>query len=34
VARQNDLLIVDYNNLMLDIIDEVSEEILKALQEI
>jgi hypothetical protein len=34
VARQNDLLIVDYNNLMFDIIDEVSEEILKALQEI
>ena len=34
VARQNDLLVVDYNNLMLDRIDDVPEERLRALQEI
>ena len=34
VARQNDLSAVDYSNLMMDIIDEVPEERLKALREI
>ena len=34
VARQNDLSAVDYSNLMMDIIDEVPEERLKALSEI
>ena len=34
VARQNDLSAVDYNDLMMDIIDEVPEKRLKALQEI
>ena len=34
VARQNDLSAVDYNNLMLDRIDDVPEERLRALQEI
>lgn len=34
VARQNDLSALDYNNLMMDRIDNVSEERLRALQEI
>ena len=34
VARQNDLSAVDYNNLTMDRIDDVSEERLKALREI
>ena len=34
VARQNDLSVVDYSNLMMDKIDEVPEERLKALREI
>ena len=34
VARQNDLSAVDYSNLMMDIIDEVPDERLKALREI
>jgi hypothetical protein len=34
VTKQNDLLVVDYNNLMWGIIDEVSEEILRALRAI
>jgi hypothetical protein len=34
VARQNDLSNVDYSNLMMDRIDEVPEERLKALREI
>jgi hypothetical protein len=34
VARQNDLSAVDYTNLMMDRIDDVSEERLKALREI
>lgn len=34
VARQNDLSAVDYNNLMLDRIDDVPEERLRALREI
>ena len=34
VAKQNDLSAVDYNNLMMDRIDDVSEERLRALREI
>jgi hypothetical protein len=34
IARQNNLSAVDYNDLMMDQIDEVSEKRLKALQEI
>ena len=34
VARQNDLSAVDYNNLMMDRIDDVPEERLRALREI
>ena len=34
VARQNDLLAVDYNNLMMDRIDDVPEKRLRALLEI
>ena len=34
VARQNNLSAVDYNDLMMDPIDEVPEKRLKALQEI
>ncbi|XP_044318562.1 protein NYNRIN-like [Triticum aestivum] len=34
VARQNDLSAVDYNDLMMDKIDDISEERLRALQEI
>jgi hypothetical protein len=34
IARQNELSIVDYNNLMLDMIDETSDEIIKALGDI
>jgi len=34
VARQNDLSAVDYSNLLMDRIDEVPEERLKALREI
>jgi hypothetical protein len=34
VARQNDLSAVDYNNLIMDRIDDVPEERLRALQEI
>jgi len=34
IARKNNLSIVDYNDLMMDQIDEVSEKRLKALQEI
>ena len=34
VARQNDLSAADYSNLMMDRIDEVPEERLKALREI
>ena len=34
IARQNELSAVDYNNLMMDRIDDVSEERLKALREI
>jgi hypothetical protein len=34
VARQNDLSAVDYTSLMMDIIDDVSEERLRALREI
>ena len=32
VARQNDLSAVDYNELMMDMIDEISEERLRALR--
>ena len=34
VARQNDLSAVDYNNLMMDRIDDVPEKRLRALLEI
>jgi hypothetical protein len=34
IARQNELLTVDYHNLMLDRLDEVSDERVKALGEI
>jgi hypothetical protein len=34
IARQNELSAVDYHNLMLDRLDEVSDEIMKALGEI
>jgi hypothetical protein len=34
IARQNELLVVDYHNLMLDRLDEVSNERIKALGEI
>ena len=34
LARQNDLSAVDYHNLMMDRIDEVADERLKALREI
>jgi hypothetical protein len=34
IARQNELLAVDYHNLMLDRLDEVSDEKVKALGEI
>ena len=34
IARQDDLSAVDYSNLMMDKIDEVPEERLKALREI
>ena len=34
IARQNELSAVDYNDLMMDQIDEVSEERIKALQEV
>jgi hypothetical protein len=34
IARQNELSIVDYNNLMLDMIDETSDKIIKALGDI
>lgn len=34
LARQNDLSTVDYHNLMMDRIDEVADERLKALKEI
>jgi hypothetical protein len=34
VARQNDLSAVDYNDLMMDRLDSVHKEILRALREI
>jgi hypothetical protein len=34
IARQNDLLAIEYHNLMLDRLDEVSDERVKALGEI
>jgi hypothetical protein len=34
IARQNELLVVDYHNLMLVRLDEVSDERMKALGEI
>jgi hypothetical protein len=34
IARQNELSAVDYHNLMLDRLDEVSDEKVKALGEI
>jgi len=34
LAKQNDLTIVDYYNLMMDNIDEVSDKRLQALKEI
>ena len=34
VARQNDLSAVDYNDLMMDKIDDISEERLRALREL
>jgi hypothetical protein len=34
IAQQNELLVVDYHNLMLDRLDKVSDESVKALGEI
>jgi hypothetical protein len=34
IVKQNDLSVVDYNNLMLDRLDEVADERMKALGEI
>jgi hypothetical protein len=34
IARQNELSVVDYHNLMLDMLDEVSDERMRVLSEI